>query len=400
MGRGRQGSGVDAKNGRLRIRFTFLGKRRTETVALAPTAANLKATERLAARIRQEIFLGVFDYAATFPDSAFAKEQAAKKAQAAAVTAKTLAEYAPKWLATLTKAKSTTKGYTNAINNFWVPKLGAKAMAEILHTDCATAIADKAKEGATGKTINNLLIPARKLFKAAVADRIIDRSPLAEIENLSHQQPEIDPFRREEMVSILDHMQGHYPEVIWNYFQFAFATGIRPSELIALRWGDVDWNERTIKVCRALVLNDEKDTKTSRVRFVDLTDFALAALARQKKHTFLIGHNSGEDVEIFSNPEGEPWPSEKRQRLRFFNPTLKACGIRRRVPYNTRHTFATINLMAGVNPNYIASQLGHTTTAMLFQRYAKWIPGADDGAAADQMNAAFGRIGPQLVRNS
>jgi integrase len=56
----------------------------------------------------------------------------------------------------------------------------------------------------------------------------------------------------------------------------------------------------------------------------------------------------------------------------------------------TCHTFATINLMAGINPNYIASQLGHTTTAMLFQRYAKWIPGADDRRAAAQMNAAFG----------
>lgn len=149
-------------------------------------------------------------------------------------------------------------------------------------------------------------------------------------------------------------------------------------------------------MCRAIVLGDEKDTKTSRIRHIDLTDFAMEAFIRQKKHTFMRDPNGP----IFCNPEGEPWPNEKRQRQRFFHPTLRACGIRGRDAYNTRHTFATINLMAGINPNYIANQLGHTTTAMLFQRYAKWIPGADDGRSASQMDSAFagsgGRIGPKF----
>jgi len=96
------------------------------------------------------------------------------------------------------------------------------------------------------------------------------------------------------------------------------------------------------------------------------------------------------DAPIFCCPEGTSWANEQRQRDDFFYPALKACGIRKRVAYNTRHTFATINLMAGINPVYIASQLGHTTTAMLFQKYAKWISRADDGRQAAQMNAAFG----------
>jgi integrase len=390
MGRGKPGSGVEVHNGFLRIRFTFNGRRYYESLGLTPNVANRKAAERISGEVRQKIVLGVFDYAATFPNS--------KNVKTAAPQATTFADYAPVWLGTLTKAKSTTKGYENAINNFWIPKLGAKALADIRHTDCATAIAEKATAGATGKTINNLLIPARRLFKAAVADRHIERSPLEQVENLCHQAPEIDPFRREEMESILAHMQGRYPAGVWNYYQFAFATGVRPSEQIALRWGDVDWNDRTIKVCGAWVLGAEKVTKTNRVRFVDLTTFALAALVRQKAETFM----RGPAAQIFCTPEGTAWPNEKRQRLRFFQPALRACGIRQRVPYNTRHTFATINLMAGINPAYIANQLGHTTTAMLFQKYAKWINGADQGRAAAQMDAAFGeqhtpRIGPKLA---
>jgi integrase len=381
MGRGKPGGGVDIHGDGLRIRFSYQGKRYSELLALKPTAANIKAAERIAGDVRLKIRLGVFDYRATFPNS--------KNVQVAAPEAMTLGHYAPIWLGTLAKAKSTTKDYTNTINNFWVPRLGHKAMAEIVHTDCATAVAEKSKVGTSGKRINNMLIPVRKLFKAAVADRIIDRSPFAEIENLTHQAPPIDPFTRDEMTAILAHMQSHYPEVVWNYYHFAFATGLRPSELIALQWGDIDWKTKTVRVQRAIVLGDEKVTKTSRVRDVDLTDFAMVALIHQKKHTFMRGHNGASTPNIFCTPEGDNWPNEKRQRIRFFQPTLRACGIRLRVPYNTRHTFATINLMAGINPNYIASQLGHTTTAMLFQKYAKWIPGVDDGRSAAQMNAAF-----------
>ena len=46
--------------------------------------------------------------------------------------------------------------------------------------------------------------------------------------------------------------------------------------------------------------------------------------------------------------------------------------------------------MAGINPAYIASQLGHANTAMLFKHYAKWIKGADSGAEAAKSRAAFG----------
>lgn len=385
MGRGRRGSGVEVNNGTLRIRFTYDGKRYAETLfGLKPTPSNMKAAIRIAADVRQKIRLGVFDYPATFPGS--------KHVATAAPEAMTLAAYAPTYIATLTGAKSSVKLATNDINNFWVPRLGHMALAAIKHSDIAKEVADKKNSGVTGKRINNLLIPIRDLFDAADADGHIERSPLAKIKNLSHQKPDIDPFERDEMDAILEHQQAHHPEVVWNYYQAAFGTGVRPSEEIALRWTDLDWNKRQLKVSRAIVLGAEKVTKTSRIRHIDLTDFAMEAFTRQKKHTFMRNHGF-----IFCNPEGEPWVNDARQRIRFFQPAMKACGIRGRDAYNTRHTFATINLMAGINPSYIANQLGHTTTAMLFQRYAMWIAGADDGRAAAQMNGAFGSFGLKLA---
>lgn len=60
--------------------------------------------------------------------------------------------------------------------------------------------------------------------------------------------------------------------------------------------------------------------------------------------------------------------------------------------YSTRHTFATIALMAGIVPAYIAGQLGRSVQ-MLLERYARWIPGADNGAAKAALAAA---LSPQI----
>lgn len=377
MGRGRRGSGVEVHGDKLRIRFTFNGKRFAEPLDLAATPPNIKAATRMSAEVRQKIVLGVFDHAATFPNS--------KNVERQPEIIETVKDYAGRWVMTLTGEKSTVDGYKAQMEGFWVPELGELALPAVKHTDIATAIAEKAAEGITGKTTNNLLIPIRAMFAAAVADKKITSSPVSQIHNRRHQKPPIDPFSRDEMDMIVGRLSTGL-QVIYNYFLFAFTTGMRPSELIALRWGDIDWNRRTAQVSRAQVRHKEKGTKTHQVRDVDLNDLAVTALTAQKAHTFL----RGPDVPIFCDPSGARWLSERKLREDFFHPALKACGIRRRPAYNTRHTYATVALMNGVNPAYIARQLGHANTAMLFKHYAKWIEGADSGLEARKLNLVFG----------
>jgi integrase len=52
-------------------------------------------------------------------------------------------------------------------------------------------------------------------------------------------------------------------------------------------------------------------------------------------------------------------------------------GIRHRACYQTRHTFATLNLMAGANPMWVSRQMGHASMKMLLERYSKWIDRED-----------------------
>lgn len=144
--------------------------------------------------------------------------------------------------------------------------------------------------------------------------------------------------------------------------------------MIALRWGDIDQVRGLARVKRARTFGGEHETKTFKVRDVELNASAKAALARQKPLTFL------KDGYVFENPViGEPYSEERPLRRSYWNPTLKALGMSERNFYQTRRTYATLNLIAGANPTWVAKQLGHTTMAVIYSTRidgAEWIDGA------------------------
>ncbi len=61
-------------------------------------------------------------------------------------------------------------------------------------------------------------------------------------------------------------------------------------------------------------------------------------------------------------------------RDRVWYPTLTKAGMRRRIMYQTRHTFASNALAAGEAASWVAVTLGHTSPEMLFRVYARFIP--------------------------
>ena len=65
---------------------------------------------------------------------------------------------------------------------------------------------------------------------------------------------------------------------------------------------------------------------------------------------------------------------------------LQRLNLKYRNPYQTRHTFATLLLAAGESPEWIAQQMGHSTTTMLFRVYSRYVPNLtrQDGSAFDR----------------
>lgn len=102
--------------------------------------------------------------------------------------------------------------------------------------------------------------------------------------------------------------------------------------------------------------------------------------------------NFNRDDHVFHDPKtGAPWKYRTITDTRsFWEITLKKLGARYRRPYNMRHTFATIGLMSGAKPAFLANQLGHSMR-VFFDIYAKWISSRDDRAEIAKLNAAVGQ---------
>lgn len=76
---------------------------------------------------------------------------------------------------------------------------------------------------------------------------------------------------------------------------------------------------------------------------------------------------------VFTNSKGLPLNYQVVSRSVWY-PTLKRAGLKARNPYQTRHTYATLLLAVGESPEWIANQMGHTTTTMLFRVYSRYVP--------------------------
>ena len=122
-------------------------------------------------------------------------------------------------------------------------------------------------------------------------------------------------------------------------------------------------------------------TKTHRPRDLSFLSVPPMCSRRQRARTELAGGA------IFHNPTtGKPWADEQVQR-RYFEAAMKRLGIRYRAPKQTRHTFATMCLMAGADPAWVARQLGHASSKDVFEVYSRWIEGADKGLERGKVEA-------------
>lgn len=371
---GRRGSGVELRDSSIRISYTLAGKPYKHTlmtngVPMAPTRKNELYANRLAEEIRQKIRFGTFNPAEYFPDSA----------GASTASVPTVEKRLNLWLELQgDKEPSTIKGYRIAVN-WWNRHIGSKLLPALVHSDILGALASEPKW--SGKTRNNKVSVLRLALQLAVRDNIIATNPADGIEPSSHQSPEPDPFTIEEAEAIIAGLAKHYSEPVANYFGAKFYTGLRTSESMAQQWGWLDTRKNVLAVSEGIVMGlHKKSTKTSKIRLVQLNSRAMEFYIAQKPHSFL--HKEGW---IFPDPKtGERWVDDSTPREMYWRPCLKKLGIRYRSPYDTRHTYATMLLMAGVTPAFAAKQMGHSVQ-MFLTTYARWVDGGMNDYEMDKL---------------
>lgn len=215
------------------------------------------------------------------------------------------------------------------------------------------------------------------ILQKAYNNDIILKNPLEKVNapkmQINNQQKEVLPFTHKELALILENSSGY----IKNFISFMAATGMRPGEIVALKWSDVDFERKMISIERTRVRSKKgqkpKDglTKTmSSNRKIDLLPIAEQALLEQMKLTV-------DATYIFLNQSNEPFYGHDIIGKRF-REIIKQSGMKERPLYNLRHTFASQMISRGADIVWVSNMLGHKNVSITLSTYTKFIKEDDE----------------------
>jgi integrase len=165
--------------------------------------------------------------------------------------------------------------------------------------------------------------------------------------------------------------------VLW---ELRVNTGLRPEEAYGLHVGDIDLSANKIRIERAVSLGRMRDTKTHERQYIDLSDGLVSLLTEYVdfvKAEALAG-NLSEPCWLFPGREGGlVTEADERWHRDLFKQVVSATQLPGFVPYNLRHTFASLLLSGNVPLLYVSKQLGHAKATTTLDHYAKWLPSGE-----------------------
>ena len=297
-------------------------------------------------------------------------------------------ELAQRW-AKITEKRvkySTYRGYRTAMNTYILKHFGNTPINQISYLDIEEFISDL---DCSAKRINNLLVPLRGVFKLAHKSSIIEQNVMSMVENRKIEKPQIKPLSMEEVDRFLDVVNPFYKP----FFIVAFFTGMRAGEMVGLKWDNVYFDRKTIKIVETRVYGLEGRPKTnSSYRDIDMLPMVYDALKEQAAKTRLISKY------VFLNCDDKPIEAETL-RKNAWSKALKKAKLEYRPMIQTRHTFATMMISSGENLGWVQKMMGHSSLKMITDKYFAYIPNMthNDGARfLDEYNKKTGKFTPIL----
>jgi integrase len=374
-------------NGILQYDLCFYGRRFRESSGLSDTPDNRRQMRKNVRRINAEWETGAFDYAAWFPNSRkLAEAQRWLREHGSRLTDQRFAAYADEWyrLHAGDWKDSYARQVRSVLDQYLIPRFGDWPLDAIteralraFRQELIDQVDDQEERRLGNARINFIFTPLSGVLRFAERELGID-NPMTELQPLRNDPHDPMPLTAEEVNAFLETVDPRYR----LYFKLRFYTGLRSCEVNGLKVGYLDLDRRQLRAREALVDGQQTTLKTRTSR----RDVPLSpSLA-----TELRDHVQGKAPEdyVFRRADGRPltasWVAEN-----LWGPTLDQLGLERRRVYQTRHTAAVLHLAAGENPLFVSRLLGHSSTKMLFERYAPFVANAlaDDGSRFERMMA-------------
>lgn len=311
-------------------------------------------------------------------------------------TKQTVRQYLNTWLQDYAKDNTsprTFERYKEIVDKHLVPALGSIQLSK-LHPQHIKAYYKKAlsegrRDGKGGLSARTVHHNHRILFQAlkyAVKENIIARNVAEAVDPPRPVRKEMNIVGAEGLNRILEAAKDTPYYVL---FYTSAYTGLRRSELLALRWHNVDLDYATISVVESLhrLHNQEfvfRQPKSNRSRRMIALSPSLAVLLREYKaeqaalkHS--IGLVSGIRDLVFSQIDGSP--IDPNSITKSFRKLVKSIGINGIRFHDLRHTHASLMLQQGIHPKIVSERLGHSSINITLDTYSHVLPGLQEAAA-------------------
>ena len=308
----------------------------------------------------------------------------------------TVGEYMERWLQTSAKGSvrdSTYESHRNQVERYVVPAIGRVKLKRLSAMQIQGMYRAMLDRGLSPRTVQYTHAVLHRALRQAVRWGLVARNVSEDVDRPRLRREEIRPLNRDQARHLLK-TAGESGDRFEALYVLALHTGMRPGELLGLKWEDVDFDKGGLQLNRALAGKNLTAPKTKRSRRrIDLSAASIAALkAHRKRQLEERMRRAGlwrDHGLVFPSTVGTPL--SHRNVVRAFKDLLKRAGLPQSTRlYDLRHTCATLLLGSNVHPKYVQELLGHASIALTLDTYSHVLPGMDGGigdAMEDALNS-------------
>jgi integrase len=299
----------------------------------------------------------------------------------------TVKQFLTKWLTDYAKPNLTAKSYEryeSICRVHLIPALGNIQLTQLTPARLQALYASKLESGLAPRTVRYHHVILHKALATAHKWGMVTQNVADGVDVPRAQNREMLTWDEIELNTFLEAAKGGQ---YYALFYTALFTGMRRSELLALRWQDIDFVYGQISVSRGLhqinkrFIFTQPKTKKSR-RSISLSPSTFLMLQSYRKAREIEAKMLDETVKdsdlVFSSL-GKPLRPNTITRA-WHNLAVKA-GVKIIRFHDARHTHASLMLKQGIHPKIVQERLGHSTISITLDTYSHVAPGMQDAAA-------------------